>query len=267
VAFAIEDGERFGGHAGKRTIANCGRRSIPRNFGRLSGADLFTVADRKLRRAKERSIASTPTMKRVLALYLSCAAFAGAAPTLMIRNDRVIADQETIAPADTESAGEGHPSITVFLNDAVVLRAPDAGMPVTFAVKRGEVIFRGPHDGRITATGGTEVRLVRIELCGAESKVVWGRDGLAPNYQLLVENGYVRAYNIQVPAGTSEPLHTHHDRVVVCLSGAQLRHVLPDGRVENSSLKTGDCLWRPGQTHVGRNIGPTDLWVIAVEPK
>jgi quercetin dioxygenase-like cupin family protein len=138
---------------------------------------------------------------------------------------------------------------------------------VNFTVKRGDVIFRGPNDGRITATGESEVRLVRIEFRGAESKVIWGRTGLAPNYELLIENGYVRVYNIRVAAGTSEPMHTHHDRVVVCLSGAQLRHVLPDGHTEDSSLKTGDCLWRLGQTHVGKNIGKTDLWVIAVEPK
>ena len=122
-------------------------------------------------------------------------------------------------------------------------------------------------DGRIAATGGMEVRLVRIEFCGSESKATWGRTGLAPNYKLLIENGYARIYDIRMAAGTSEPLHTHHDRVVVCLSGAQLRHVLPDGHTEDSSLKTGDCLWRLGQTHVGRNIGQTDLWVIAVEPK
>ena len=205
-------------------------------------------------------------MNRFYPIYLLMLSWAAAA-TPILRNDRVITYQETISAAATESAGDGLSSATVFLNDAVVSRTPDGGRQVTFAVKRGDVIFRGPNDGRIQATGGMEVRLVRIEFCGAESKVVWGRTGLAPNYQLLIENGYARIYDIRVPAGTSEPRHTHHDRVVVCLSGAQLRHILPDGRTEDSSLKTGDCLWRAGQTHVGRNLGQTDLWVIAVEPK
>jgi hypothetical protein len=26
-------------------------------------------------------------------------------------------------------------------------------------------------------------------------------------------------------------------------------------------------VWRPGQTHEGHNIGDTDLWAIAIEPK
>jgi len=50
------------------------------------------------------------------------------------------------------------------------------------------------------------------------------------------------------------------------VGGAQLRSPA-DGHEENSTLKTGDCLWRKGQTHIGKNIGTTDLWVIAIEPK
>ncbi|MGD1030303.1 MAG: hypothetical protein ABSA05_04105 [Opitutaceae bacterium] len=207
-------------------------------------------------------------MNRFFSVYLLMFSWAAAAsPVAVIRNDRVIAYEETVPPAATESAGEGFPSATIFLNDAALSRTPDGGAPVNFTVKRGDVIYRGPKDGRIAATGGMEIRLVRIEFCGAESKAVWGRTGLAPDYKLLIENGYARIYDIRVAAGTSEPLHTHHDRVVVCLSGAQLRHILPDGHTEDSSLRTGDCLWRLGQTHIGRNIGQTDLWVIAVEPK
>lgn len=90
---------------------------------------------------------------------------------------------------------------------------------------------------------------------------------LSPNYKLLFENQYTRAYDIRIPAGTKEPQHTHKDRVVVCLSGAKLKHLLPDGREEPSTLKTGESAWRRGGTHIGQNLGDTDLWVIAVEPK
>ena len=207
-------------------------------------------------------------MNRFFASYLLLLSWAAAAvPAPAIQNDRVIACEETVSPAAVESPGEGLPNATVFLNDAVVSRTPDGGKPVTLTVRRGDVIFRGPKDGRIEASGGTEVRLVRVDILGAGSKATWGRAGLAPDYRLLFENGYVRVYNIFVAAGTSEPQHTHHNRVVVCLSGAQMRHILPDGSVQDSSLRTGDCLWRPGQTHIGTNVGRTDLWVIAVEPK
>jgi hypothetical protein len=53
----------------------------------------------------------------------------------------------------------------------------------------------------------------------------------------------------------------------VCLSGAELEHILPDGTHQPSTLETGEIVWRLGATHVGHNLGTTDLWVIAVEPK
>jgi len=62
-------------------------------------------------------------------------------------------------------------------------------------------------------------------------------------------------------------LHSHHDRVVICLSGAELEHILPDGQKQTATLKTGEIVWRPATTHVGHNLGKTDLWVIAIEPK
>jgi quercetin dioxygenase-like cupin family protein len=90
---------------------------------------------------------------------------------------------------------------------------------------------------------------------------------LSPHYKLLFENQYTRVYDIRISAGAREPQHSHHDRVVVCLSGATLRHLMPDGRVEPSTLKTGETAWRRGGTHIGENFGKTDLWVVAVEPK
>jgi hypothetical protein len=84
---------------------------------------------------------------------------------------------------------------------------------------------------------------------------------------MLAENQYARAYDIRILPHTFEPQHTHHDRVVVCLSGAELEHILPDGTHQPSTLETGEIVWRLGATHVGHNLGTTDLWVIAVEPK
>jgi hypothetical protein len=91
--------------------------------------------------------------------------------------------------------------------------------------------------------------------------------GLSPNYKMLLENRYARAYDIKIPAQTFEPQHTHRDRVVICLSGAELEHILPDGSKQPSTLKTGEIVWRLGATHIGHNMGHTDLWVIAIEPK
>jgi hypothetical protein len=42
---------------------------------------------------------------------------------------------------------------------------------------------------------------------------------------------------------------------------------MPDGRTETSTLRTGEIAWRNGGTHIGQNLGKTDLRVIAIEPK
>jgi hypothetical protein len=108
---------------------------------------------------------------------------------------------------------------------------------------------------------------VRVEFLTAGIDETWGMTGLSPNYKPILENQFARAYNIKIPAQTFEPQHTHHDRVVVCLSGAKLEHILPNGEKQPSTLKTGEVVWRLGATHIGHNMDRTDLWVIAIEPK
>ena len=112
-----------------------------------------------------------------------------------------------------------------------------------------------------------EVRLVRIEFGGAELKAVWGRTGLAPNYKLLIETATPGSTTSgSLPGRASRFTPTMTASWFVC-PGRNCGTFCRMGHTEDSSLKTGDCLWRLGQTHVGRNIGQTDLWVIAVEPK
>ena len=131
----------------------------------------------------------------------------------------------------------------------------------------GQVTYSAAGTQTIKNTGDAEVRYVRVGFTGQGAKETWGRTGLAPNYKVLLENRYARVYDIRIPAHTNEPQHTHHDRVVICLSGAKLEHLFPDGRREPSSLETGGVAYRRGTTHVGQNLGDTALWVIAVEPK
>jgi quercetin dioxygenase-like cupin family protein len=207
-------------------------------------------------------------MKTSFLIFASILTSAAAATrTELVRNAKVIASEEIVRPAEMESSTSEFPSVTVFFSAGTVQTTSAAGQPETRTVKPGDVIYWEPHAGRISAGGSTELHFFRIEFCGPASAAKWGTTGFAPDYKLLVENDHARAYNIRIPAGSSEPRHTHHDRIVVCLSGAQLRHVLDDGSEQDSTLETGQCLWRLGQTHIGKNIGKTDLWVIAIEPK
>ena len=202
----------------------------------------------------------------VLILFFAPGVFA-ATQTERIRNEKVLAVEQSVAPGESASLPAWRAGVFVYLDDGSIETSPAGGKPRAEAVKRGETVFQPPQAGGLKNVGTSPLRIVWTEYLGEGSLEIWGATGLTPNYNLLFENQYGRVYEIKIAAGISEPLHTHHDRVVVCLAGAELEHILPDGRKETSTLKTGEVVWRRGTTHVGHNLGRTDLWVIAIEPK
>ena len=189
---------------------------------------------------------------RTILLFPLLLAFANASEP--VRNDKVLVTDVTLQPGEMQTFRGEHPSVTVYLTDGP-------------GVKRGASVYQAAQPASVRNTGSAALHFARIEFLGNGLGETWGTTGLPPNYKLLLENQYVRVYDIRIPAGAREPRHTHHDRVVVCLSGAQLKHLMPDGREEPSTLQTGEIAWRRGSTHIGQNLGKTDLWVIAVEPK
>jgi hypothetical protein len=190
-----------------------------------------------------------------------------AAPSEVLRNEKVRVLEYRLGPGETAAITGGLPDVTVYLSGQSAEFTPAGGSSSSLALNRGDTVFSPAQNGNIKNTGTTELHFVRAEFPTDGLVETWGTTGLSPNYKLLIENRYARVYDIRIPAGTREPQHTHHARVVVCLSGAELKHLMPDGREEPSSLKTGEIVWRGGATHVGQNLGKTDLWVIAIEPK
>jgi hypothetical protein len=187
--------------------------------------------------------------------------------TAKVRNDKVLVVEQTLAPGETLTLPAAYASVLVYLDAGSVETTPPGEKPRTETVKRGQAVFQSAGAGTVKNAGAVALRVVRTEYLGKGGPETWGPAGLAPNYKVLFENQYGRVYDVRMAAGTSEPLHSHHDRVVICLSGAELEHALPDGRKETATLKTGEIAWRGAATHVGRNLGKTDLWVIAIEPK
>lgn len=185
----------------------------------------------------------------------------------ILRNDRVTATKIALDQGESVSIDGKHPAVNVFSTAGSLEFAITGGSAVQNRVSRGDAVFVPAQAGVLKNAGHAMVSFVRIELLSSGSADIWGDTGLSPHYKLLIENQYVRVYDIKIPSDTKEPQHTHKDRVVVCLSGATLKHVMPDGREESSTLHTGEVAWRKGGTHVGQNLGTTDLWAIAVEPK
>ena len=203
------------------------------------------------------------TRATVLACFVGIAT--AAVQTEKLRNEKVIAFDCTLGPGATLNI-KG-PSVTVYFQEGSIEITPQGGKPQKVTVKPGDTVFRPAQAGVVKNTGSSEIHFARVDFLGPGGSETWGTTGLSPHYKLLFENAYTRVYDIRIPAGTKEPQHTHKNRVVVCLSGAQLRHLMPDGREEPSTLQTGEITWRLGATHIGQNLGSTDLWVIAIEPK
>lgn len=202
----------------------------------------------------------------VLFLFAATApAFAATAEVL--KNEKVVVSEETLAPGEQEKLAEKHTSMVVVLNGESMRAVLADGTTYRPMVQRGNTFTMPAQEMTIFNDGRSKLQLVRVEFLTAGSAETWGRTGLAPKYKLLFEDRYSRTYDIRIAAHQWEPQHTHHARVVVCLSGAKLEHVLPDGSIQPSTLKTDEVAWRLGQTHRGHNLGDTDLWVIAIEPK
>ncbi len=190
-----------------------------------------------------------------------------AATTEVLKNEKVAVSEVTLKPGEQAPLPADHASVVVYLagDDAQVKLAD--GTEQNLTVERGETVDEMARAGVLINTGHQPLRLVRVEFLTAGAHEMWGMTGLPRNYQMLFEDAHSRTYNIRIAAHEWEPQHTHRDRVVVCLSGAQLEHALPDGRIQPSTLKTDEVDWRLAQTHRGHNLGDTDLWVVAIEPK
>lgn len=91
---------------------------------------------------------------------------------------------------------------------------------------------------------------------------------LSPQYyKVLIDNDEVRVLEFRFKPGEKEPMHSHSRGFVYSLAEAKLKMSFPDGRSEESVMKTGEARWRDAVTHAVENIGTTEAHVIAVELK
>jgi hypothetical protein len=206
-------------------------------------------------------------MVGVTAMLLAASAPLWAKGEEKLTNAKVRVVEYKLAPGEKVALAPEHPSVMVVVAGGKAELGFDRGSAQGAELKRGMAVAKAAGWNALANTGSTPVDLVRIEFLTSGLDEMWGMNGLPPAYKVLVDNRYNRSYEIRIPASDFEPQHTHHDRVVVCLDGAMLEHIYPDGTKKPSTLHSGEVTWRLGETHTGHNMGKTDLWVIAVEPK
>lgn len=92
---------------------------------------------------------------------------------------------------------------------------------------------------------------------------------LAPEiYRVVLENDRVRVIDCHLKPGEKEPMHSHpNGAFVYYFTDAAMRGNELDGGTINSRNKAGDMIWRDPVTHVGENIGNSEIHTLLVEPK
>ena len=88
------------------------------------------------------------------------------------------------------------------------------------------------------------------------------------NYQLIIDNPFVRVLEARIPAGTEEKPHRHMKGVSVCLTEYTLEsRTLPDGQWMRNDRKVGTTYWSEAGLHQVRNVGRTESHTIRIELK
>jgi hypothetical protein len=86
--------------------------------------------------------------------------------------------------------------------------------------------------------------------------------------KLIIENMFVRVWDIHVPPGTSEPKHSHARGITIAMTDYDNEtKSIPEGKISRSHNKFGDVRWAEPVTHEARNIGTTEQHVVRIELK
>lgn len=85
--------------------------------------------------------------------------------------------------------------------------------------------------------------------------------------KLVIDNTFVRVFDIRVPPGVTEARHSHTRGVTVALSDYDNETRQDGGQWMRSHTKTGEVKWAEPVTHEARNIGTTEQRVIRIELK
>jgi hypothetical protein len=116
---------------------------------------------------------------------------------------------------------------------------------------------------------------IRLLLCGVVVGLVGARalharqDVPHPETQkLIMENTFVRVFDIRVPAGVFEPMHSHARGLTIALTDYENEtRTNANGAFNRGRSKFGDVRWAEPVTHEARNIGTTEQHVIRIELK
>src|SRR5690348_10476659 len=140
-------------------------------------------------------------MAKFLGIALSLAALpclSAASSVQKISNRRVIVTEGTLAPGEAGPLPGSRPNLIVYLAGDQVEVAPASGKSAKEAIRRGETVFEPAGTKSLKNIGSSQLKYVCIEFLTSGKQETWAKMGLPSNYKILVENRYVRAYDIRI---------------------------------------------------------------------
>lgn len=91
---------------------------------------------------------------------------------------------------------------------------------------------------------------------------------LAPdNYRLLLENDFVRVFDVRIRPGEKLRLHANGPSVIYVLNDGRMQHTYEDGSTKVKTAVSGAVVWDEAEAHETTNVGDTDIHSIKIELK
>lgn len=86
-------------------------------------------------------------------------------------------------------------------------------------------------------------------------------------YKQLLDNPRVRVLEATFKPGAKIAMHAHPDHAGYVLAGGTLRVTDAAGKADVYTLKKGQTVWLPAQTHAAVNPGTSTVRVLVIELK
>jgi hypothetical protein len=111
--------------------------------------------------------------------------------------------------------------------------------------------------------------LVCVAIAALGVKLISARQALPyPETQkLLLDNMFVRVFDIRVPPGVAEARHSHARGVTIALTDYDNETRVDGANWVKGHTNFGDVKWAEPVTHEARNVGRTEQRVIRIELK
>jgi hypothetical protein len=113
-----------------------------------------------------------------------------------VRNDKVTVWEDDLGAGEAVPASDGKPALLLYLSEGTLDVIAQGGTQAKVEAKPGKVRFEPTGIREIRNSGSSPFGLLRVEFKNAGSPERWGRSGLSSHYKVLLENNFVRVYDI-----------------------------------------------------------------------